>query len=75
MLPAVRVMKGYSAMVNLVGGVGPIPEGMTATAALKMDRFQARHAALKSALLQRVQDFKSRHGYSPPYWELVNLAR
>jgi hypothetical protein len=75
MLPALRVMKGWSVLLNLVGGVGPVPEGMSATGALKLDRFRTRHAALKASLLSRVQDFKSRNGYSPPYWELVKLAR
>lgn len=75
MLPIARVMKAYSVIVNLFGGVGPIPEGMNAEAALKNDRFSKRHAAIKNRLLQLAADFQSTDGYRPPYWELVKLAR
>ncbi len=75
MLPFARVMKGYSAILNLFGKVGPIPEGMNATAALKNDRFSKRHAAAKEHLLRLAEGFESTHGYRPPYWELVKLAR
>ncbi len=75
MLPFARVMKAYSMMLNLFGKVGPIPEGMDAAAALKHDRFSKRHAAIKARLLKLADDFETTHGYRPPYWELVRLAR
>jgi hypothetical protein len=75
MLPIARLMKAYSTILNLFGKVGPIPEGMDATAALKNDRFSKRHAAVKERLLDLASDFKSTNGYRPPYWELVKLAR
>lgn len=75
MLPVARVMKAYSVILNLFGGVGPIPEGMNAEAALKNDRFSKRHAAIKKRLLKLAADFQATHGYRPPYWELVRLAR
>ena len=74
-LAMARILKGYSFIKNLWGGVGPIPEGMSATAALRNDRFSKRHADIKARLVQLAIDFQQIHGYNPPYWELVKLAR
>lgn len=74
-LPLARVLKGYSMLKNLWGGVGPIPEGMNATAALKNDRFSKRHTAIKERLIKAASEFQQTRGYRPPYWELVKLAR
>ncbi len=74
-LPAARLAKGYSAMLNWLGRVGPVPEGMSATAALRHRAFSKRHAAIKANLLALADDFRRKNGYTPPYWELVNLAR
>lgn len=35
MLPIARAAKTYSAVLNMIGFVGPVPEGMSATAALR----------------------------------------
>ena len=43
MLPIARVMKAYSWALNLFGRVGPVPEGMDATAALKNSWYSERH--------------------------------
>lgn len=75
MLPFARIMKAYSTVMNLFDKVGPIPEGMDATAALRNDRFSKRHAAIKEQLLKSAEEFRTAHGYRPPYWELVRLAR
>jgi hypothetical protein len=34
-LPLSRIAKAYSAVLNLLGKAGPVPEGMSATAALR----------------------------------------
>lgn len=75
MLPLARLVKAYSMIKNFWGGVGPIPEGMTAIAALKNDHFSKQHAAIKNRLIQMANDFEQIRGYRPPYWELVKLAR
>lgn len=75
MLPVARVLKVYSLLKNSLGGVGPIPEGMSAEAALKNDRFSKRHDAIKNRLIELADEFRDMQGYNPPYWELVNLAR
>jgi hypothetical protein len=69
------VLKAYSVFKNLWGGIGPIPEGMDAAAALKNDHFSKRHTAIKHRLKILAEDFERSRGYRPPYWELVKLAR
>ena len=75
MLPIVRVMKGYSVALNAVNKIGPIPEGMDATAALRNDWFSKLHDRLKERVLVLVGQFRQENGYMPPYWELVKLGR
>jgi hypothetical protein len=74
-LPLARLVKGYSLVQNVFGGIGPIPEGMSASAALRNTEFSARHEAIKSRLEVFAADFVANRGYRPPYWELVRLAR
>ncbi len=75
LLPMARILKAYSVLLNLFGMVGPVPEGMSPAAALRNRRFTARHALIKSEVLNRAQEFRRERGYVPPYWELLNLAR
>ena len=73
-LPFARVTKGYSVMMNWFGCQGKIPEGMSATTALRADRYRADHAEIKARLMGRATVFKVSRGYSAPYWELVRMA-
>ena len=75
LLPLARLSKAYSLVRNALGRVGPIPEGMSATAALRVDRYRAEHRALGDRVLMLAEDFKRERGYVPPFWELVRLAR
>lgn len=75
MLPVSRVLKAYSVALNLFGLVGPIPEGMTATAALKNRGYTARHAAIVESVIREAAAFERTNGYRPPYWRLVAMAR
>jgi hypothetical protein len=75
LLPFARLSKGYSLLLNFCGRIGPVPEGMNATAALRTKRFTARHAALKERVLAQAKQFQNDFGYRPPYWELTKLAR
>jgi hypothetical protein len=75
MLPVARVIKAYSYVLNLIGGVGPIPEGMDATAALKNKGLTTRHLLIKNELIKNAEEFRNKNGYVPPYWELLKLAR
>lgn len=73
-LPLARLLRGYSWLRERFGGIGPIPEGMTPSAALRNRSYNARHAELKTALRARVDRWTTEKGYRPPYWALVFLA-
>ncbi len=75
LLPLARVLKTWSVFLELFGGVGPVPEGMSATAALQAQRFARDHATLRERLFELAEEFRREHGYRAPYWELVRLAR
>jgi len=75
LLPMARVMKGYSMMRNAFGGVGPVPEGMNATAALRHKQFNQAHLAIKERTLALAAAFQNERGYRPPYWELLQMGR
>jgi hypothetical protein len=68
-------MKFYSFILNVFGSEGPVPEGMSAEAALKNVYYSDTHDQIKSRLTFLADQFKAQKGYTPPYWELVNLAR
>ena len=74
-LPLARLAKGYSVLLNLFGKHGPIPEGMSATRALRAKWLESRHASIRAGVLPRVSAFREEMGYTPPYWELVAMAR
>jgi hypothetical protein len=75
LLPLARIVKGYSSVMNLFGKPGPIPEGMSATAALRTQYYDKQHGAIKERLSVKADQFKAENGYAPPYWQLVKLAR
>ncbi len=75
LLPVARLAKAYSVARNLAGGEGPIPEGMTATVALRAQWLGERHGSIKARTLELAAAFEERQGYHPPYWTLVELAR
>jgi hypothetical protein len=74
-LPAVRIAKAWSVVRTWSGKIGPIPEGMSAATALRVQRLKANHADLRARLIEKVEKFKVQPGYVPPYWELLRLAR
>ena len=73
-LPFARAAKACSVVLNQFGYFGPIPQGMSATAALRVSLYRANHAALKERLATLAAKFQQDHHYAPPYWELVRLA-
>ncbi len=75
LLPIARVMKAYSVLLNWFGAVGPVPEGMNGTAALRNRWYSAEHDRIKQRLTELADRFREERGYRPPYWELVTLAR
>jgi hypothetical protein len=75
MLPFARLAKGWSGLLNWFGRVGPVPEGMSATTALRVGRLKLTHATLQVQVLGGAAQFEADNGYVPPYWELVRMAR
>jgi hypothetical protein len=73
-LPIVRFIKGYCIIKNMFGKIGMIPEGMSATRALKNQTFVAMHTTVKNKTMQLAQDFIKQNDYRPPYWQLVKFA-
>lgn len=73
-LPVVRIIKGYCIIKNRFGKIGMIPEGMSATQALKNQSFVAMHVAVKNKTLQKADAFFKKYHYRPPYWQLVKFA-
>ena len=59
---------------NNFGGVGIIPEGMSATQALKNQTFVALYNKVRSATKISSDQFEKENKYRPPYWQLVALA-
>jgi hypothetical protein len=75
LLPLGRLAKAYSAVLNLLGKEGPVPEGMSAAAGLRNKALSSRHSRIKEGLLRRAGEFRQANGYAPPYWELLAMAR
>ena len=73
-LPVVRIVKGYCMIKNLFGKIGIIPEGMSATKALKNQTFVAMYVSLKNKTQQLADNFIKQNGYRPPYWQLIKFA-
>jgi predicted sulfurtransferase len=74
MLPVARVMKAWSVVLNVFGKVGPVPEGMSATTALRVDHLKRLHAWLRADVLKQAVEFQRTHGYVAPFWELEGFA-
>ena len=74
MLPLGRFAKLYSAVLNALGFAGPIPEDMSADAALRVLSFNTIHTAIKRQVLVRAEEFRRQRGYLAPEWELLEFA-
>jgi hypothetical protein len=75
LLPIARIVKTYSMLLNQLGKAGPIPEGMSATTALRTQDYMGKHKAIEERLAAEAEQYKKEHGYEAPYWVLVSLAR
>lgn len=74
-LPAARVAKAWSFILNQFGMTGPIPEGMSAATALRVKKFRDDHDARAERLLVIAEEYQNTRGYAPSFWELTRLAR
>ncbi len=74
-LPMARLAKGASWVAQRVGRAGMIPEGMSASAALRNRSYHERHDALTTRVRDAATAWTAEHGYAPAYWTLVAMAR
>ena len=74
MLPPMRLVKGYCMALNLFGKHCIVPEGMSATSALRHENFTAVHSRIKSTVLEKAELFEKEKGYRPPFWRLYEMA-
>jgi hypothetical protein len=74
-LPLVRLAKAYSAVRVVLGGHGPIPEGMSPESALRHEAFVERQRALAARVQAAAAALEAKQDYRPSYWALVDLAR
>ncbi len=75
LLPIFRATKLYSVVLNQFNEAGPIPEGMSATSALRHEAFKAFHNSIKKVVLNKAEKFNMQYGYTPPYWRLLEFAK
>jgi hypothetical protein len=75
LLAPARLLKAYSAVLNRLGRVGPVPEGMSAVTAVKSQWLDKKHKQTKQKVLAAAELFENENGYRPPYWELMNITR
>ncbi len=75
MLPIARVIKAYCSIKNWFGGVGIIPEGMSATRALKNQYFVNMYQQARMGTERMSAAFTEKNGYQPPYWKMLEMAR
>ena len=74
-LPPARLAKAYSWMLEQMGRTGPMPEGMSASSALRNRAYSERHAMLAARVRASAAAWKTAHGYRATYWTLVELAQ
>jgi hypothetical protein len=74
-LPLARLAKAYSWVMLRMGRTGPIPEGMSAPAALRNQEFSARQRRLAAEVALRAEAHRQGLGYPPPFWTLLRFAR
>lgn len=74
-LPFVRIVKGYCLIQNYFGKAAIIPEGMSATQALKNQYFVNMYAGLKSKTVIAIDQFIKEHHYYPPYWQIEAMVK
>ena len=74
-LPAARLAKAYSWLVGGFGGQGPVPQGMSARAALRNRAFSAHQRWVAGRVSEAATRWTRQQGYPPPYWVLLDLAR
>lgn len=74
-LAPARLAKAYSWVLGGFGGHGPVPQGMSARAALRNSAFSDRQRWVAGRVTEAAARWTRQQGYPPPYWVLLDLAR
>jgi hypothetical protein len=75
-LPVAKLFKTWSMLQMFLGFEPIIPEGMSASTALRVDSLVKKvHPVLRKEIQQAAGRFKESNGHEPPYWTLMDLAR
>jgi len=74
-LPLARLAKAYGWVLGGLGGQGPVPQGMSARAALRNRAFSDRQRWVAGRVTEAAARWTRQQGYPPPYWVLLDLAR
>jgi hypothetical protein len=74
-LPLARLAKAYGWVLGGLGGQGPVPQGMSARAALRNRAFSDRQRWVAARVTEAAARWTRQQGYPPPYWVLLDLAR
>ena len=74
-LPVARLAKAYGWVLGGFGGQGPVPQGMSARAALRNNVFSQRQRWVAGRVTEAAARWTRQQGYPPPYWVLLDLAR
>ena len=74
-LPLARIAKLYSHLLNVFGLIGPVPEGMSATAGLRNNQLSEDHQAIKEEVGFMAMKFKKQNNYTAPFWQLLDFSR
>lgn len=75
-LPLARALKLFSVAQSVLGMTPKVPEGMSASTALRVDALVSGITpVVKNELVLLAHKFSEDNGYEPPYWVLVRLAR
>jgi hypothetical protein len=75
-LPLARGLKIFSVTQTVLGRIPIIPQGMSASTALRVQALVSGISpTVKAELESRAREFSKELGYEAPYWDLVELAR
>jgi len=74
--PVAAGVKAWGKLQQLFGHEPQIPEGMSVAAALRARSLVEKvYPLLRKRLRNAAIRYRQEHGYSPPYWSLLQLAR
>jgi hypothetical protein len=74
--PIARIVKGWSLLRGAFGGRLPIPEGMTAEAALQVYALsQGLHPGIREEIETEARRFRENAGHEAPYWKMIEFGR